>query len=493
MKEEQKLDLLKKALDLPEPGSSHICFTEGELSTLARIARSVEFSPGQEVFREGDPGDALYVVGSGKVNVLKSSEGGPDEQLLMELEAPAILGEMALLDKAPRSATIRISQEGPATLLRISREDFEDLLGGATPIALKLTYRLAQSISQRLRASNVERLRLERDRLRQEVQELRQQVHQRYALEGIVGSSPAMRKVFDLMRKVMPSSITVLIQGETGTGKELVARALHYNGPRKDRPFMAVNCATLHKELLESELFGHEKGAFTGADHRHIGRLERANRGTLFLDEIGDMHPSIQAKVLRVLQERCFERLGGTEMIRVDVRLIAATNRDLLAPDSDIPFRKDLYYRIGVLTIQLPPLRERREDIPLLAEHFLERYRGPQSNIKGFHRDAVRALETHPWPGNVRELENVIQRALLVAEGPLIGTQDLLLEEPPVSSPDSRSVQDLDLERLEREAIREALRRSKGVQVEAARLLGVTRRVLHYKLQKHGLMAEFFQ
>ncbi len=495
MTTEQTLELLQRAMEEigreEAPLQDWVQLTKEELFLLAKMAEAVEFPPGWEIFREGDPGDALYLVGKGKVSVLKAGEEEDSpQQLLMELGPPAILGEMSLLDLAPRSATLKVSGEEPATLLRISREQFHELLASSSPLALKLTYRLARLLSHRLRTSNVERLRLERDRLREEVRELRRQVHGRYALEGIVGTSAAMRKVFDLLQKVLPSSITVLIQGETGTGKELVARALHYNGPRREKPFMAVNCATLHKELLESELFGHEKGAFTGADHRHIGRLERSHGGTLFLDEIGDMHPSIQAKLLRVLQEKCFERLGGTETIRVDVRLIAATNKDLLSADPEMSFRKDLYYRISVLTVQLPPLRERREDIPLLAEHFLQRYLPADSPIRGFHREAVKALQSHPWPGNVRELENVIQRATLIAQGPLIGPEELLLEETPQAEQRTFVGTDLDLERLEMEAIREALRRTNGVQVDAARLLGVTRRVLHYKLRKHGLTSE---
>ncbi len=494
MTPEQALELLQRAMEEmgreEAPLQDRMRLTREELSFLAKMARAVEFPPGQEIFREGDPGDALYLVGRGKVSVLKAGGQDSPEQLLMELGPPAILGEMSLLDMAPRSATVRVSGGHPATLLRISREQFQELLAGSSPLALKLTYRLARLLSHRLRTSNVERLRLERDRLREEVWELRRQVEGKYAMEGIVGKSPAMRRVFDLLQKVLPSSITVLIQGETGTGKELVARALHHNGPRREKPFMAVNCATLHKELLESELFGHEKGAFTGADHRHIGRLERAHGGTLFLDEIGDMHPSIQAKLLRVLQEQCFERLGGTETIRVDVRLIAATNRDLLGADPEVSFRRDLYYRISVLTIQLPPLRERREDILPLAEHFLQKYLPPGRSIQGFHREAVKLLQAHPWPGNVRELENVIQRATLISQGPLIGPEELLLEEPPSAEQKALTGQDLDLERLEMEAIREALRRTNGVQVDAARLLGISRRVLHYKLRKHGLTFE---
>ena len=495
MIEAEIIDLLREAFGLkgldgvepPFASATTFDLTDEELLGLARIIQAVNFGPSEVVFREGESGDALYVIRSGQVKVLKSVEGGQGQHTLGILSAPAILGEMALLDRSPRSATIQVTEDAPASLLRISQEDFEALFREQKSVALKVTYRLAQLLSHRLRVSNVERLRLERDRLQEEVRELRREVGQRYAFEDIVGTSPAMRQVFDLMTKVLPSSITVLIQGETGTGKELIARALHYNGPRKDKPFLAVNCATLHKELLESELFGHEKGAFTGAEQRHIGRFERAHGGTLLLDEIGDMHPTIQAKVLRVLQERCFERLGGRETIRVDVRMIAATNRDLLAADAEIPFRRDLYYRIGVLILQVPPLRERAEDILPLAQHFLDRLRPPGSPIRGFHRESLRALQRHPWPGNVRELENVVQRAVLVADGPLIMPQDLLMEEPQPEAGAGPLTGDLNLDRREQEAIQEALNRSHGVQVASARMLGITRRVLHYKLRKYGI------
>jgi transcriptional regulator with GAF, ATPase, and Fis domain len=299
-----------------------------------------------------------------------------------------------------------------------------------------------------------------------------------------------MVQVFDLLKKVLHSSITVLIQGETGTGKELIARALHYNGLRKNKPFIAVNCATLHKELLESELFGHEKGAFTGADQRRIGRFEHAHGGTVFLDEIGDMDPRIQAKVLRVLQEQTFERLGGNKIIEVDVRLIAATNRNLLDPEAETPFRQDLYYRIGVLNIELPPLRERVEDIIPLGQHFLECLRPPSSSIEGFHASTLRILEQYQWLGNVRELQNVVQRALFISEGPLIMPEDLLLEDHARDPGFNPIGEDLNLERIEREAIQEALRRTHGVQVKAARFLGITRRVLHYKMKKYGIISE---
>jgi transcriptional regulator with GAF, ATPase, and Fis domain len=498
MIEEKIVDLLREAFALKEmqeatpPLSNPRTFdlTDREVLSLAKIIDAVDFGPSEVVFKEGELGDALYVIQSGSVKVMKAMAGGKGQHTLMVMSSPAILGEMALLDRSPRSATIQVTDDGTASLLRISCEDFEDLFRKDKSAALKVTYRLAQLLSHRLRASNVERLRLERDRLHDEIQMLRQEVSQRYRFEEIIGNSPAMRQVFDLVQKVIHSAITVLIQGETGTGKELIARALHYNGPRSNKPFLAVNCATLHRELLESELFGHEKGAFTGADQRRIGRFEQAHGGTLFLDEIGDMHPRIQAKVLRVLQEQKFERLGSNKTIQVDVRLIAATNRDLLDPNSETPFRKDLYYRIGVLNIQLPPLRGRVEDIIPLAQHFLERLRPQESKIRGFHADTLRIMEKHMWPGNVRELQNAVQRAIFIADDPMIMPKDLLLEDLESDLGSKPLGEDLNLERLEREAIMEALRRSHGVQVQAARFLGITRRVLHYKIRKYDIAPE---
>ncbi len=234
---------------------------------------------------------------------------------------------------------------------------------------------------------------------------------------GIVGNSPAMQEVFRLIQRVANSSATVLIQGESGTGKEMVARAIHRNSGRANRPFVAVSCAALPETLLENELFGHEKNAFTGATSQQPGRFELADKGTLFLDEIGDVPPGIQVKLLRVLQERAFERLGGTKTIRVDVRLIAATNRDLRKLVQEGRFREDLYYRLEVVQIYLPPLRERKEDIPLLVEHFLKRYNEENDRrIQGVTPEAMEMLMGYDWPGNVRQLENVIQRAVVLAD-----------------------------------------------------------------------------
>jgi len=309
---------------------------------------------------------------------------------------------------------------------------------------------------------------------------------------GIIGESPAMKEIFKTIEKVAGSNATVLINGETGTGKELIAEAIHRNSQRSENNFVKMNCASLTDSLLESELFGHEKGAFTGADRQRSGRFELANDGTLFLDEVGNMSPSTQAKVLRATQEQEFERVGGSRTLKVDVRLIAATNIDLPAAIAAGRFREDLYYRLNVVNIRVPPLRERREDILPLARHFvLKLGREMKRPIEGFSDKAVEILISHDWPGNVRELENTVERALLMAENGSITERDLSILIRPSDgefaiSP-SLAHELLNLELLEKQALVEALKRSNWVQKEAAKLLGVSSRVLNYKVHKHGI------
>ena len=265
-------------------------------------------------------------------------------------------------------------------------------------------------------------------RLRNQVDYLSHLQPHIYNFDRIIGSSGALQKALTTIRKVARSSCTILIRGETGTGKELIAAAAHYNSDRSERAFVKVNCAALHENLLESELFGHEKGAFTGADHLRIGRFEQADGGTLFLDEIGDMSLTTQAKVLRVLQEREFERLGSSKTLTVDVRILAATHRDLTAMMQAKTFREDLFYRINVVSVQIPPLRDRKEDIPLLVDSFLQRLsRSLRKPIEGLRPEALAALVAHRWPGNIRELENVLERAVLLADGPILGVEDFTL------------------------------------------------------------------
>ncbi|MFA5028634.1 MAG: sigma-54 dependent transcriptional regulator, partial [Candidatus Methylomirabilota bacterium] len=331
----------------------------------------------------------------------------------------------------------------------------------------------------------------ERVRLRRSVRELTTQLLERHRLEGIIGESGRMQEVLALVRRVAPSDATVLIRGESGTGKELIARALHYNSTRADGPLVSLNCAALPEQLLESELFGHEKGAFTGAVAQRKGRFELSDGGSIFLDEIGDLSLALQVKLLRVLQERQFERLGGSRTLSVDVRVIAATNRDLETALRRGAFREDLYYRLNVVTVQLPPLRDRREDIPALLDHFLakfaEKNRRPVPGLTAAARDA---LMKYDYPGNIRELENIVERAVLLCRGNVIDQEDLPATVRPErrdpASPPTGSLPEV-LEAIERRAILEALERHGGVQTRAADELGIGERVLRYKLKKYGL------
>ena len=309
---------------------------------------------------------------------------------------------------------------------------------------------------------------------------------------GIVGESGTMKEIFTTIEKVAGSNATVLIIGETGTGKELIAEAIHQSSPRRENNFVKMNCASLTDTLLESELFGHEKGAFTGAERQRIGRFELANEGTLFLDEVGNMSPSTQAKVLRAIQEQEFERVGGSRTIKVDVRIVDATNVDLPAAIAEGKFREDLFYRLNVVSLPVPPLRERREDIVPLARHFVVKFGLELKRpVKDFTQGALEMLLRHDWPGNVRELENTIERAVLMTESETIGEADLSIltrgntapgDFPPLVDPSL-----LNLEILERQALLEALKRSNWIQKEAAKLLGVSSRVMNYKVAKHGI------
>jgi len=329
----------------------------------------------------------------------------------------------------------------------------------------------------------------ERQRLVAENRELREALAERHRVEGIIGDSGRMQEVLSLVRRVALSDATVLIRGESGTGKELIARALHYASPRAAGPLVKVNCAALAESLLEAELFGHEKGAFTGAVASRKGRFELADGGSIFLDEIGDLPPHLQVKLLRVLQEREFERVGSSRPIKVDVRLLAATHRNLEALVREGRFREDLYYRINVVTIILPPLRERREDLPPLIEHFLSAFAGKNGKtVRGLTREAREALLRYDYPGNIRELENLIERAVVLTRDDVIGVEDLplTLETPAPGSGEGAGLIAA-VEGLERRMIQEALAKADGTQTRAAELLGISERVLRYKLRKYGL------
>ncbi|CUQ67786.1 sigma-54-dependent transcriptional regulator [Candidatus Nitrospira inopinata] len=350
---------------------------------------------------------------------------------------------------------------------------------------------------------DIEELRITVDRamnaseLEREVKRLRNQVVQRYAFHNLIGKSHGMQEIYAKIEQVADSRTTVLITGESGTGKELVARALHYNSSRRDRPFVALNCAALPETLIESELFGHEKGAFTDATARRTGQFELANTGTLFLDEIGELSLVTQAKLLRVLQEREFTRVGGVQPIKVDVRIVAATNKNLDELVRKEQFREDLYYRINVIALYLPPLRDRGEDIALLAKHFLaKRLEEEKRQPIEFSKDALEALTRYPWPGNVRELENVVEQALIWSQGASQITSEHL---PALLKGDIRSSslhEDIIAGRVslekavmefERDIILDALKRTNYVQTHAANLLGISRRMLKYRMDTLGI------
>jgi Nif-specific regulatory protein len=332
-------------------------------------------------------------------------------------------------------------------------------------------------------------------RMQHQIDYLRHAQGDIYDFDRIIGSSGALEKVLGVVRKVARSNTTVLVRGETGTGKELIAGAIHHNSLRAARNFVKVNCAALQENLLESELFGHERGAFTGADKQRIGRFEQADGGTLFLDEIGDMSANTQAKILRVLQEHEFERLGGTRTLKVDVRLIAATNRDLTTMVQSGQFREDLFYRLNVVTIEMPPLRNRKEDIAALATFFIHRFSGElKKKVDGMEPEALKLLVRYQWPGNIRELENAVERAMLLAEGTQISVDDLRLgDSGALGAPrDTSSIlkippTGIPLEDIERLALIEALKMSNWVQKEAAELLSISPRVMNYKIKVLGI------
>ncbi|HUB08270.1 MAG TPA: sigma-54 dependent transcriptional regulator [Myxococcales bacterium] len=337
----------------------------------------------------------------------------------------------------------------------------------------------------------VVRLRRETGELRQQTRSLQEVIAGRF--EGLVGSSPAMQALGDAIRRVAASQTTVLILGESGTGKELAARAVHDLSPRRDGPFVTVNCAALAEGLLESELFGHERGSFTGAVRRKLGRFELASGGTIFLDEIGEVPVALQVKLLRILQEKEFQRVGGEETLSVDVRVVAATNRDLEAEVRAGRFREDLYYRLAIVPLSLPPLRDRAADVPELALHFLRKH-APRVNrrVKGISEAGLARLSAYPWPGNVRELENAIERALVFAEGELIEPAHLPdCARPPTGlGPALRSDRPLPdlLDDIERQLIGQAFEQAKGKKTETARLLGIKTSALYYKLEKYGFI-----
>ncbi|MEJ5263027.1 MAG: sigma-54 dependent transcriptional regulator [Ignavibacterium sp.] len=332
--------------------------------------------------------------------------------------------------------------------------------------------------------------------LTKEIQNLKENVKQTYSFDNIISADGKMQDVFKLVSKVLDNDISVLIYGESGTGKELIARAIHYNGKRKDKPFIAVNCASIPRELLESELFGHERGSFTGAHQRKLGKFEIARGGTIFLDEVGELEMVLQAKLLRVIQQKEFERVGGTEIIKTDVRIISATNKDLKKAVENKEFREDLFYRLNSFPIHIPPLRQRKGDILILAEHFLKKFNEKLGkNCKGFTRRALKLIYDYSWPGNVREMENTIERCLIISEGDNIDVEDL---PPHIRTEDYPANFDfagplfaddtvIPFEKLKEEAIRHALKVTNGNIVEAAKKLQLGRATIYRLMDKYNI------
>jgi two-component system NtrC family response regulator len=429
---------------------------------------------GAEVTTAGDGREALALFAAGGFDIVLTDVKMPG------MDGLALLREVRARDDA--MPVILITAHGDIEMA------VEAMQAGASDFLTKPfeRERLAQKIERAARLP----------RLQRENRVLREQLGGRFTFDNIVGASPAMRELFEWMGRVAPRDATVLILGESGTGKELVARALHWAGPRRERPFVAINCAAIPPALLESELFGHVKGAFTGADRAREGRIRMAEGGTLLLDEIGDMPLDLQGKLLRVLQERQVEPVGAGAPTAVDVRVIAATNRELERLVRGGAFREDLYYRLNVVPLRVPPLRERREDIPLLVRRFLEQFGEPDVRVEP---EAMAILEARDWPGNVRELENTIERALALRADPeRIAPGDLEMRATagggtgadattpgaiPVEIPDEGLV----LDDVEKRLIQSALRKTGGNQTRAGRLLGITRQTLIYRMQKHGI------
>jgi len=344
---------------------------------------------------------------------------------------------------------------------------------------------------------------LDVNRLREENRSLREALGRRYEFKNIIAHSAKMQEVLATVDRVAPTNSTVLLGGESGVGKDLIARAIHEHSRRASGPFVKINCTAIPENLLESELFGYEKGAFTGAVNSKPGKFELADKGTIFLDEIGDVPGSIQVKLLRVLQDREFERLGGTKTLKVDVRVVAATNQDLRAALEEGTFREDLYYRLNVVPISIPPLRERKEDIPYLVDHFIERFAKESGKpIRGITPAAQKLMMEFHWPGNVREVENIIERAVALLAGDMLDSGDIRLDYSPAKpggadiAPEAMSAAGtfpppgVTLEQFEDEIIKEAVRRAKGNKSQAARLLGLSRNALRYRLAKLGVLDE---
>jgi DNA-binding NtrC family response regulator len=443
---------------------STILIVDDEKNTREGLARALRRS--YEVL--------IAESGSAALNILSER---PVDVMLSDLRMPGMDG-MTLMQRAlagsPQLVCILLTAYGNIeTAVDAMRHGATDFL--TKPVNLE---QLELVLQRALRSHRAETENLQ----------LREQLDSKFGMENIIGTSPEMQQVFDTVRQVAASRATVLIQGESGTGKELIAKAIHRLSSRKNGAFVPVHCAALSSTLLESELFGHEKGAFTGAAERRKGRFELADGGSLFLDEIGEVDASVQVKILRALEERRFERVGGQESIDVDTRLIAATNRDLKKMVAEGTFREDLYYRLYVVVIQLPALRERRSDIPLLLKHYLDVFNQENGRaIEGFSPDALDLLMAYRWPGNVRELRNVVEQMVVLSRSQRIGVRDLPVHlRETGSSGGTLQVAGGTLEELEKLALLQALKESGGNRTHAAEKLGISRRTLHRKIAEYG-------
>ncbi len=440
----------------------------------AKMRRLLELNLGDDGFKTLSAGDAE--------TGLKLLASEPVHLVLTDLKLPGMSGLEFLQTAKRQNAALPIVV---MTAFGSVETAVEAMKAGASDYVLK-PFSLAEM-------RMVVHKELDNSRLREENRSLREALGQKYSHPNIIAISPKMQEVLATVERVAPTNSTVLLGGESGVGKDLIARAIHEKSRRASGPFIKINSTAIPENLLESELFGYEKGAFTGAAASKPGKFELADKGTLFLDEIGDVPPAIQVKLLRVLQEREFERLGGTRTIKVDVRLLAATNRDLRVALEDGTFREDLYYRLNVVPIDIPPLREHKEDIPGLANLFLARFAkdsGRSETITGISPAAMQLLVSHYWPGNVRELQNVIERACALASGRQLEASDIQLDSPRnrTNAASDRFLPDgMTLDQWEDEMIREALKRAGGNKSQAARLLGLSRNALRYRLSKIGI------
>ncbi len=453
--------------------------TSGELRVEAATGRHA--AAAEKVrFRSGE-GVTGRVVKTGKPIVIPRAS---QEPLFLEQLGFLQAGRTSKGDLSYVSVPIRIDGRSAGAL----GVAFEDERSHDLGHLVKVLGIAASMLGQAARVHRL--LQAERDRLMEENRQLKEELRERYDVGNLVGTSHPMQKLYEQVAQAAPANTTVLIQGESGTGKELVAHAIHYNSPRSGKPFVKVSCAALPESLIESELFGYEPGAFTGADRQKKGRFELAHGGTLVLDEVGDLPPATQVKLLRVLQEREFERLGGVKPVRIDVRLIAATNIDLEEAMRKGTFREDLYYRLNVFGLFVPPLRERRSDILLLADHFVEKYAAAHGrSVRRISTSAIDMLMSYHWPGNVRELENCIERAVLVCEGGVIHAHHLppTLQTAEVSNTlPGQSLAEA-VAGFEKDLILDGLKIARGNRSKAARLLQTTERILNYKVVKYGI------